>query len=81
MVPKPMQAQTRVAFQRKPAEGGYARWKKEATDIRERTYAKRSPPVLLSNSSIQRTSGKSSYMGTLEIAGTTEETRRRPTSM
>jgi hypothetical protein len=107
MVPKPMQAQTRVAFQRKPAEGGYARWKKDATDIRERTYAsagawprrdhllrlrrnlsnlvsrhrKRWPPVLLSNSSIQRTSGKSSYMGTLEIAGTTEETRRRPTSM
>jgi hypothetical protein len=35
----------------------------------------------LSNSSIQRTSGKSSYMARLEIAGTTEETRRRPTSM
>jgi hypothetical protein len=29
-----------VAFQRKPAEGGHAGWKKEATDIRELTYAR-----------------------------------------
>jgi hypothetical protein len=30
----------RLAFQRKPADAAYASWKKEAIDIRERTYAR-----------------------------------------